>query len=183
MNHVVDILLIFTASVAVGSIVPFILSLFVQRDRSFEIGVILVVLSIVGACTGLAGGMSRVGAVGSIIPAFLGLLGGLSIYLFGIDRTKGLIASFGAAALSLALIISYTAGSQFRNIGDDHRDIRSICANAYTDWELISNQVAFEKFRERLGALCDSSMSWHVAGRGSLLARFWYITGEDASQD
>jgi hypothetical protein len=164
MNHVLDILLMFGASVCVGTIVPLLLAIAVQRERSFEITVILVVLSIVGACAGLAGGMSRVGAVGSIIPAFLGLLGGLSIYLFGVDRSKGLISSFGAAALSLSLIVSYTAGSQFRNIGDDHRDIRSICATAYTDWELLSNQVAFDKFRERLGELCDRSMSWNVAG-------------------
>ncbi|MCQ0093380.1 hypothetical protein [Roseovarius sp. M141] len=163
MNHIVDILKIFGASVLIGSLIPFVLSLAVQRDRKLEIGIILVVLSIVGSCAGLAGGMSRIGAVGSIIPAFLGLLGGLSIYLFGVDRSKGLIASFGTAALSLSLIISYTAGSQFRNIGDDHRDIRSICAAAYSDWELLSNGVAYDKFRERLGGLCDRSMSWHIA--------------------
>lgn len=164
MNHVYDILLIFGASVVVGTIIPLLLAIMFQREKSLEIAVILIVLSIVGACAGLAGGMSRIGAVGSIIPAFLGLLGGLSIYLFGVDRSKGLISSFGAAALSLSLIVSYTAGSQFRNIGDDHREIRSICAGAYTDWELLSNQAAFEKFRERLGGLCDRSMSWNVAG-------------------
>lgn len=162
MNHIVSILGIFGASVLIGSIAPFTLSLAVQRDRKLEIAIVLVVLSIVGSCAGLAGGMSRIGAVGSIIPAFLGLLGGLSIYLFGVDRSKGLIASFGTAALSLSLIISYTAGAQFRNIGDDHRDIRSICAAAYIDWELLSNDAAFDKFHKRLGDLCYRSMNWHI---------------------
>lgn len=164
MNYTAYILQIFGISVILGTIIPFFLSMAFQRDRILQILIVLLVLSIIGACAGLAGGMSRVGAVGSIIPAFLGVLGGLSIYLFGVDRSKGLIASFGAAALSLSLIISYTAGSQFRNIGDDHRDIRSICANAYTDWQLLSSEVAFDKFRERLGNLCDKSMSWRIAG-------------------
>lgn len=164
MNHVASILYIFGISVAVGGIVPLLLIVLYQRSQLRELAIIVFVLAIVGACAGLAGGMSRVGAVGSIIPAFLGLLGGLSIYLFGLDRSKGLVASLGAAALSLALIVSYTAGSQFRNVGDDHRDIRSRCAEAYTDSKLLADDRAFTRFRERLGALCDRSMNWHVAG-------------------
>lgn len=164
MNHVLTILSIFGISVIMGTLVPLIIVWFAQRDRVKEVSVILLVLAIVGACAGLSGGMSRVGAVGSIIPAFLGLLGGLSIYLFGVDRSKGLVASFGAAALSLSLIFAYTAGAQFRNIGDDHREIRSICAGAYTDPDLLSNTNAFKEFRDRLGGLCDRSMSWRIAG-------------------
>ncbi len=163
MNYVPSILAIFCLSVVAGTVVPLALASLVQREKIKEIGMILVALSMIGASAGLAGGMSRVGAVGSIIPAFLGMLGGLSIYLFGVDRSNGLIASFGAVALSLSLIFAYTAGSQFRNIGDDHREIRSICAGAYTDHQLLSDEPAFKKFHDRFGALCDQSMSWHIA--------------------
>lgn len=154
----------FLASSAIGFAIPFALAAAWQRAAVKEVGVILMTLALIGACAGTAGGMSRVGAVGSIIPAFLGLLGGLSIYLFGVDRSKDLIASFGAAAISLSLVVSYTFGAKYRNIGDDHRDIRAVCAKAYTDHELLSNAMAFEKFNERLGELCRRSMNWHLAG-------------------
>lgn len=153
----------FLASTLVGFLVPFTLSAIWQKGATKEVGVILIALSLIGACAGTAGGMSRVGAAGSIIPAFLGLLGGLSIYLFGIDRSKGLIASLGAASIALSLIVSYTLGAKYRNIGDDHRDIRTFCAQAYTDADLLANEAAFEKFRGRMGGLCDLAMNWHIA--------------------
>lgn len=119
-------------------------------------------LAIVGACAGTAGGMSREAAVGSIIPAFLGLLGGLSIYLFGVDRSKGLIASFGVASMALSLIAAYTFGAKIRGTVEDHREIRAICAKAYTDGDLLGNTDAFEKFRAQLGMVCDLSMGWDI---------------------
>lgn len=163
MSHVPYLLCIFGISVVAGAGAPLLLVVFLQRDQLRELAIILFALAIVGACAGLAGGMSRVGAVGSIIPAFLGLLGGLSIYLFGLDRSKGLVASLGAGAISLALIVSYTGGSQFRNIGDEQRDIRATCAKAYIDQKLLADDQAFTRFRERLGRLCDESMSWEMS--------------------
>lgn len=162
MNPQMKIIFLFSLSVIMGFVVPLVLALLLQKNSRKEIAIILIVLALIGACSGTAGGMSRVGAVGSIIPAFLGLLGGMSIYLFGVDRSKGLVASFGAASLSISLLVSYTLLSQYRNIGDDHRDIRSICAKAYTDHYLLSNEEAFKKFDERLGKLCNRSMKWHI---------------------
>jgi hypothetical protein len=166
MNYLGTILSGFIASTVAGFVLPFALAAWWQRSAIREIAVILLALALIGACAGTAGGMSRVGAVGSIIPAFLGLLGALSIYLFGIDRSKGVIASFGAAAISVSLIVSYSLGSEYRNIGDDHRDIRSYCAKAYTDAKLLADLGAFTRFRDRLGRLCDASMVWHLAGKG-----------------
>ncbi len=152
----------FIVSTLVGFLVPFGLASLWQRTALKEMGVIFMSLALIGACAGTSGGMSRVGAAGSIIPAFLGLLGGLSIYLFGVDRSKGLIASFGASAIALSLIVSYTLGANYRNVGDDHRDIRAICAKAYTDPDLLSNAAAFEKFRERLDGFCVDAMAWNI---------------------
>lgn len=164
MNPSLLIIAAFCVSTLLGFALPFLLAVAWQRGGRKEIAVILAALAVVGACAGTAGGMSRVGAVGSIIPAFLGLLGGLSIYLFGVDRSKGLISSFSAAAIAISLIVSYTVTSQFRNVGDDHRDIRAHCARAYTDAKLLSDAASFAKFRERMGQLCDKAMSWHVSG-------------------
>lgn len=163
MDHFYIIIGLFLFSISVGVFLPLLIVVFGQKDELRRVAVIVLALSMIGACAGLAGGMSRVGAVGTIIPAFLGLLGGLSIYLFGIDNSRGLIASIGAVALSLSLITSYTVASQFRNTGDDHREIRSICASAYKDWQLLSNETAFNRFRARLGTLCDASMNWQIS--------------------
>jgi len=86
MSYEVSVLGGFLLSTLVGVLVPFSMALAWQGGAAMkEAGAILLALALVGACAGTAGGMSRVGAVGSIVPAFLGLLGGLSIYLFGID--------------------------------------------------------------------------------------------------
>jgi hypothetical protein len=134
-----------------------------QKKEKLTIFILLSALALIGACAGLSGGMSRAAAVGEIIPAFLGLLGGISVYLFGVDQSKGLVASLGAACLSISLFVSYTLGSQLRNIGDDHRDVRAICAKAYTDSELLRDQKAYELFRNQLGKACDRSMNWWIA--------------------
>jgi hypothetical protein len=162
MNYETIILLRFVSSTLIGFLVSFVIAAILQRTALKELVAILLALSVIGACAGIAGGMSRVGAVGSIIPAFLGLLGGLSIYLFGIDRSKGLIASFGASALSISLIVSYTMGASYRSVGDDHRDIRGVCAQAYIDPKLLSDETAFKRFRDRMGDLCDNSMNWNI---------------------
>lgn len=163
MSYLQIVLAGFAISTLSGFVLPFVLALLWQRTAAKEVAVILVALALIGACAGTAGGMSRVGAVGSIVPAFLGLLGGIAIYLFGIDRSKGLLASFGATALAISLIVSYTWGSEYRNIGDDHRDIRGICAKAYTDSKLLADEAAYSKFRDRLGRLCDLAMNWQIA--------------------
>ncbi|EER60551.1 hypothetical protein AcdelDRAFT_1888 [Acidovorax delafieldii 2AN] len=153
----------FAAATASGFLIPFALIAVWQRSALKEAGAILIALALIGASAGTAGGMSRVGAIGSIVPAFLGLLGGLSLYLFGLDRSKGLIASFGAAAVSLALIVSYSLGAKQRNVAEDHRDIRSICAQAYTNQKLLSDPIAYAEFRRRLGEpFCNDAMNWWI---------------------
>jgi len=162
MNYELIVLTRFFTSSVIGFAVPFVIAAIWQRNAIKELAIILITLSAIGACAGIAGGMSRTGAVGSIIPAFLGLLGGLSIYLFGIDRSKGLIASFGASAVAISLIVAYTMGASYRNLGDDHRDIRTYCAKAYTDSKLLSDEAAFKRFTDRMGKLCNASMSWNI---------------------
>jgi len=162
-KHIAQISASFLIASVIGFIIPFLICKYLQRSSIKEISIILAGLAIIGACAGIAGGMSRVGAVGSIIPAFLGLLGGLSIYLFGIDKSKGLIASFGASSLSISLIIAFTIGADIRNKSDDAREIRAYCTKAYTDAKLLSNETAFKRFRTQLGGLCGH-VGWDLPG-------------------
>jgi hypothetical protein len=152
----------FFLSAAVGFLLPFLASLAFQRESWRKVGPLLFALALVGACAGIAGGMSRAAAVGDVIPAFLGLLGVVGVYLFGVDQSRGIVASFGAASLSIALLIGYAAGSEYRNTPEDHRDIRAHCARAYTDPDLLGNEEAFERFRKQMGGQCDASMYWNI---------------------
>ncbi|WP_288252148.1 hypothetical protein [uncultured Hydrogenophaga sp.] len=167
MSYEVSVLGGFLLSTLVGVLVPFSMALAWQGGAAMkEAGAILLALALVGACAGTAGGMSRVGAVGSIVPAFLGLLGGLSIYLFGIDRSKGLIASFGAAAIALSLIVSYTLLSRVRNESEEQRELRAICAQAYTNADLLGNATAFDRFLAQMGGPCHHAMGWNFPTGG-----------------
>jgi hypothetical protein len=162
MNFITSVAGYFFLSAGVGFILPFVVAILFQRESWKTVAPLLFALALVGACAGFAGGMSRAAAVGDVIPAFLGLLGAVGVYLFGVDQSRGIIASFGAASLSIALLIGYAAGSAYRAEPEDHREIREYCARAYTNADLLDSEVAFERFRERMGRLCDASMYWRV---------------------
>ena len=162
MNYIYSIIEIFFLSALCGFIIPFFTSLVLHRNQYKTLACLVFALALVGACAGVAGGMSRSAAVGDIIPAFLGFLGVVAVYLFGIDQSRGVIASYGAVAISVALMIGYTAGSIKRATPEDHRKIRSICAEAYIDADLLRDDKAFERFRNKMGKWCDASMSWRI---------------------
>ena len=153
----------FTIAAFAGVSIPLLVSCFIVKEEDRRsIMVLLGGLALVGASAGIAGGMSRTAAVGDIVPAFLGLLGGVAIYLFGVDSSKGLVASFGAAALSISLLVGYLLAAEVRNASDDQREIRAICAQAYTNADLLGNQEAFEKFKKQMGNQCNKSMWWNI---------------------
>ncbi|MEZ9723256.1 hypothetical protein AB4354_22115 [Vibrio splendidus] len=124
--------------------------------------VLLIGVSVIGACAGFSGGMSRVGVVGAIIPAMFTLLGGFSIYLFGVDTTKGVLSSITSACFALSLFVAYATGSQLRNIGDETRDLRRYCANAYSDPKLLANKESLTVFEEKMGDWCNAGMVWNL---------------------
>ncbi len=153
----------FLWSTLAGFCLPFLASLVFQRDRWTTIAPLLLALALVGACAGIAGGLSRAPVVGDIIPAFLGLLGAVAVYLFGVDTSRGVMASFGAAALAVSLLMGYSAGAERRNTSEDHRNIRMHCVRAYTNAELLRNEVAFQRFSSQMGNLCNKAMHWHIS--------------------
>jgi hypothetical protein len=94
--------------------------------------------------------------VGNIIPAMFTLLGGAVIYLFGVDTSRGALASVLGSCLAFSLFISYAVGSQIRNqLGDGYREQEAFCAKAYTDGNIIGKKEALDAFEYRFRKHCD----------------------------
>ena len=163
MGYLYDIGIRFLVAAIVGALIPLSIS-FVSYRSDWKInGTLLTTLALVGASAGIAGGMSRTGVVGDIVPAFLGLLGAVAVYLFGVDRSKGVIASFGAVALSISLVSGYGLSAEYRATHiSDYREIRAICATAYSDADLLSDSSALDTFESKLGEFCKGVLKWHL---------------------
>jgi hypothetical protein len=74
-------------------------------------------VSLVGFIAGYLTGISRSPAVGTIVPAVLTLIGGLNIYLFGIDIKNRVAVGFCITLFSLLLFYGVQAGSYDRELG------------------------------------------------------------------
>lgn len=134
-----------------------------EKPRVYvQVGVLLFGVAILGATAGFAGGMSRDGAVGAIIPGALTLVGGAALYLFGADRSKGTAVSLTAGCFALALFLAYSSSSQLRNVGDEFRDLREKCAAAYTNDKLLGSEATFSRFEAAMKADCANSLSWKL---------------------
>ena len=125
-----------------------------------QVAMLLFGVAMLGATAGFAGGMSREAAVGSIIPAALTLVGGISVYLFGADNTRGAAVSLTAACFALALFLGYSSSSQLRAIGDEFRDLRDRCVAAYVDPDLLKDAATFERFEAAMGSKCAAGLKW-----------------------
>jgi hypothetical protein len=129
-----------------------------RRDTILVI-VLLFGVTAIGVCAGFAGGLSRTGAVGSIIPAMFTLLGGLTVYLFGVDSTRGAIASLTGACLAISLFFSYAVAAQLRNTGDELREERAFCVKAYSDGNILGKKDALDAFEMRFRRRCKPLLS------------------------
>jgi len=104
--------------IASGSaLVIFAAALAFQRfpnSQAAFVAVLLFCLGLIGAAAGFSGGFSRSAVVGDIIPAILGLIGGVVLYIFGVAQNKTLLPAFGVVSLICALIVGYSTGANFR---------------------------------------------------------------------
>jgi hypothetical protein len=152
-------------STLVASIPPFAIWLFSRGVEKKEMAVIVITLGVIGACTGVAGGLSRVGAVGSLITAVLGFLGGVSLYLFGLDKKcQSLKVSCGAIALSLSVLTSLLYASELRSKVEDHNLLRKYCIEAYSNPALTSNEQALSFFEKKYSEGCELVHGWKILG-------------------
>lgn len=128
--------------------------LLVERDDRVPLLVLLAGLAAVGATAGLAGGLSRVGAAGEIVSAALGLLGGVVVWLFAADRSKGVIVSISAIAFSLALFNGYFEAAARRSSPESYLFWREKCFAVYTSKDIADNSKLSAVADASFGSLC-----------------------------
>ena len=99
-------------------------------------------LAMLGCISGYLGGLSRTAAVGEIIPAALALAGGAAAYLFGADRSKGLIASICALALGLSLFLGFVTSTVKRGKVEAFQAHLTFCRDVLRDADMMGNTEA-----------------------------------------
>ncbi len=119
-------------------------------------------VAFVGASAGYAGGLSRDGVVGDIVPAVLAIVGGASAYLFGAKEEPKLVAAPVAAALALSLILGYETGADKRGGFEARLDIIDRCLTAFSAPALLTEDSAFCRFPEGMGKMCAYAITYRA---------------------
>lgn len=142
---------LFAASCAATLLLAWMLS--PNEDKRPLLGLIAG-LAMLGTVAGYAGGLSRTAVVGDIIPAALALAGGAAAYLFGTDRSKGLIASICAVAFGAALFLGFASGAAKRGTIETWQATVSFCRDWTTDSDILSDDKAWFRAATLYGDLC-----------------------------
>ncbi|OIQ43070.1 MAG: hypothetical protein BM560_02520 [Roseobacter sp. MedPE-SWde] len=151
---------IIALSVALAVLIVGVLAFFFSKPSERKSLFILIFgLATLGAVAGVAGGTSRVGVVGDVIPAALALAGGVAAYLFGVDQTKGLVASFCAAAFALALGTGYATGAGNRAVADNKDENLEFCRSLYSQSNFWKDDRSFCRMATIFGEQCN----WIIA--------------------
>lgn len=146
----IDVLVAKYTVIALAAGVPAVLFGFVVaalEPKKDIRGVILLLVgvAVIGAVAGTSGGLSRVGAVGDIIPAALALLGGVSVYLFGANKPNGAIVSVCAAVFALSLGGGYTIGAADRSKSDAVNLGAEFCIDLLKEPDVYASESAYQR--------------------------------------
>lgn len=158
----------------------------IAKDRMDQLSGVLVLIlgvSIIGAVADVTGGMSREGVVGDIVPAALGLLGGVAVYLFGGKRGEGRIASVSAAAFALSLGFGYASAATQRVNSDRYLTSLEFCSGAMRDADLLRDSQAYCRFATNFGAQCGWVMASELSWSRPAAVHGESYTRDDALQD
>jgi hypothetical protein len=101
--------------------------------------------SIIGMTSGYMTGLSRVGAVGAMVPAGLSLIGGVGVYLFGKGGKAAVLAAFAIVNFSLMTLTGALIGGFERT--DTEQAQKSLDAGK----EEINREFLLRQYRRSLG--------------------------------
>lgn len=130
-------------------------------NRSEAIVAFWMILSValLGGLTGYAGGNSRDGVVGDVIPAVLAFLSGAVLYFFGLQRQPAKITPFLLGAFVVVLFLGFSMGAKKRQLFDDARtrDDRRLqtCINVFSNAEVLASDTAVRRAVNLFGERCD----------------------------
>lgn len=144
-------------SVAI-SLLIWILALLTLRDSeertSAVLAAMILTVTLLGCMTGYAGGNSRTGVVGDIIPAVLTFFGGLVVYLFGIKSKMSPLTPFLVSAFVVSLFIGYGMGAKKRQLYEIREARKEVCIEVFSDSQVIGNELALQTAVTLFGKRC-----------------------------
>lgn len=116
------------AYVGVVVLVGWLLSSRFDLDRTerFRVSAVLAATASLGVVMGFTSGMSRDPVVDAVAPALIGLVGGLSVYVFSLEKQGSIIVGIGVAVMILSLLVGIVWGATQRNFVEK----RQICFEA-----------------------------------------------------
>lgn len=151
-----DLIIVVVCTFLSIMIVGFVAALAVPDEDRKTLLPLMFGLAILGTIAGLAGGTSRVGVVGDIVPAALALIGSVSVYVFGVQPERGLIVSFSAATFALALGLGYAAGAGKRGPIDAYDRRVAFCESLLSDAKILSSDIAMYRVAVLHGETCSN---------------------------
>lgn len=120
-------------------------------------------LAMLGCISGYLGGLARESTVGQVIPAALALAGGAAAYLFGTDRSKGLIASICALALGLSLFLGFVTSAVKRGKVEAFQAHVSFCRDLFGNADMMTDDEAFVRVISLHGESCAGAIAADLA--------------------
>lgn len=155
--------LLATIVISAGLVLALSFMLISKADRT-KMVVLVLGVAVIGAVAGFAGGTSRVGVVGDVIPAALVLLGGgLALHLFGVDLSKGVIASVCASAFALALGLGYAMGSGQRGPTERYNTWTETCRETFASATILASDAATTRAVRFFGKPCAELLASDIA--------------------
>ena len=130
-------------SCAVTSIFVWLARVLVDKSingERLEYFILVLTIAVLGGVAGYAGGLSRIGVVGDVIPAALSLVGGLSIYIFGINKERNVSVALLVVCFALSLFITYALSANLRADGEKYQKIVEYCTKIYGDPAIYKDQ-------------------------------------------
>jgi hypothetical protein len=120
--------LIFATAIAFGAAVFFrkvatFFSEFLVTLRDYF--PVSVPVALIGYSVGFLTGISRSPAVGTVIPAVLAIIGGLSVYAFGSDNKYKFVVGYSVSLLVVSLFYGVENGSSERESSRENRLINN----------------------------------------------------------
>lgn len=126
----------------------------IEERTSPVLAAMILAVTLLGCMTGYAGGNSRTGVVGDIIPAVLTFFGGLVVYLFGIKSKMSPLTPFLVSAFVVSLFIGYGMGAKKRHLFEMREARKEICIEVFSDAQIIGNQLALKSAVTLFGKRC-----------------------------